>query len=92
MTYIDTTPDQEAVNRLGDATRQLFVENRAIGEELHIHIQEAELLKTQKMALEEEKKKLVRDIDLNEENLQEYAKQAQAQKKTVLFAIYFKLF
>jgi hypothetical protein len=73
----------EALTRLGETTKHLYVENKTIAEELHIHVQEAEQLKQKKKVLEDDNKRLLREVDLQEESAQEYARQNQAQKKEI---------
>ncbi len=74
---------QEAVSSIGETTKMLFVDNRSIMEELQLHTQQTEKLKVRKKQLEEDNKRLLREVELLEERVEEYAKQQQQRKDQV---------
>eukprot|EP01112_Ceratiomyxa_fruticulosa_P005397 TRINITY_DN1601_c0_g2_i1.p1 TRINITY_DN1601_c0_g2~~TRINITY_DN1601_c0_g2_i1.p1 ORF type:complete len:511 (+),score=142.15 TRINITY_DN1601_c0_g2_i1:101-1633(+) len=70
---IKKTSSEEAIKRLEEATKQVFVQNKKLEEELQVHIKGNDSLTKAKVIAEEEAKKLAREIELHEERLEEYA-------------------
>jgi len=68
---------------LGETTKQLFVENRTRSEELNLQLQENEKLKLTKRRLEEENKRLLREVELQDSSSQELIVQQQQRKQQV---------
>ena len=63
---------EEAVERLDSSTKKILFENRRMAEELRLQVQETDELQKAKKALEEETKRLRREVALNEQSVKEY--------------------
>ena len=74
---------EEAVERLDASTKKILFENRRMAEELRLQVGETDELQKAKKALEEETKKLLREVALNEQSVKEYAKQGFRQSKEI---------
>lgn len=74
---------EEAVERLDSSTKKILFENRRMAEELRLQVSETDELQKAKKALEEESKKLRREVALNEQSVKEYAKQGFRQSKEI---------
>ena len=74
---------EEAVERLDASTKKILFENRRMAEELRLQVGETDELQKAKKALEEETKKLRREVALNEQSVKEYAKQGFRQSKEI---------
>jgi len=72
---------EEAVERLDSSTKKILFENRRMAEELRLQVAETDELQKAKKSLEEECKKLRREVALNEQAVKEYAKQGFRQSK-----------
>ena len=66
------TSQEEAVERLDASTKKILFENRRMAEELRLQVQETDELQKAKRHLEEENKKLKREVQLNEQSVKEY--------------------
>ena len=66
------TSQEEAVERLDASTKKILFENRRMAEELRLQVQETDELQKAKRYLEEENKKLKREVQLNEQSVKEY--------------------
>ena len=66
------TSQEEAVERLDSSTKKILFENRRMAEELRLQVQETDELQKAKRYLEEENKKLKREVQLNEQSVKEY--------------------
>merc|ERR1719155_253530 len=65
---------EEAVERLDASTKKILFENRRMAEELRVQVQETDELQKVKASLEEDNKKLRREVALHEQSVKEYAK------------------
>ena len=74
---------EEAVERLDQSTKKILFENRRMAEELRLQVGETDELQKAKKTLEEETKKLRREVALNEQSVKEYAKQGFRQSKEI---------
>jgi len=74
---------EEAVERLDSSTKKILFENRRMAEELRLQVAETDALQKTKKVLEEEGKKLRREVSLNEQAVKEYAKQGFRQSKEI---------
>ena len=74
---------EEAVERLDSSTKKILFENRRMAEELRLQVAETDSLQKTKKVLEEEGKKLRREVALNEQSVKEYAKQGFRQSKEI---------
>jgi len=74
---------EEAVERLDSSTKKILFENRRMAEELRLQVGETDELQKAKKALEEETKRLRREVALNEQSVKEYAKQGFRQSKEI---------
>jgi len=74
---------EEAVERLDSSTKKILFENRRMAEELRLQVAETDALQKTKKVLEEEGKKLRREVALNEQAVKEYAKQGFRQSKEI---------
>ena len=74
---------EEAVERLDSSTKKILFENRRMAEELRLQVSETDELQKGKKTLEEEAKKLRREVSLNEQAVKEYAKQGFRQSKEI---------
>ncbi|PRP87200.1 hypothetical protein PROFUN_01462 [Planoprotostelium fungivorum] len=74
---------EEAVTKLGETTKQLFVENRTMTEELQLQLQTTEKLKVKQKQLTSENKRLAREVEIQEEKEQEYASQQHQRTVTI---------
>lgn len=61
------------MNRIGETTKALFVENKSMNEDLKLQMQEVAKLKMRLQVLEDENKRLTRDVELKDETVREYA-------------------
>mmetsp|Transcript_33961 Transcript_33961/g.56167 ORF Transcript_33961/g.56167 Transcript_33961/m.56167 type:complete len:461 (-) Transcript_33961:310-1692(-) len=77
------TSQEEAVERLDASTKKILFENRRMAEELRLQVTETDDLQKSKRTLEEENKKLKREVQLNEQSVKEYAKQGFRQSKEI---------
>ena len=77
------TSQEEAVERLDASTKKILFENRRMAEELRLQVGETDELQKAKKGLEEESKKLRREVALNEQSVKEYAKQGFRQSKEI---------
>jgi len=80
---IKRNTDEEVVNRLDVSTKRILQQNRRLAEDLKLHVQETAELQRVKVKLEEETKKLRRDLELNEEQMKEYAQDRFRHSKQV---------
>lgn len=80
---IKRNTDEEVVNRLDVSTKRILQQNRRLAEDLKLHVQETAELQRVKGKLEEETKKLRRDLELNEEQMKEYAQDRFRHSKQV---------
>ena len=62
---------EEAVERLDQSTKKILFENRRMAEELRLQVGETDELQKAKKTLEEETKKLRREVALNEQSVKE---------------------
>jgi len=74
---------EEAVERLDSSTKKILFENRRMAEELRLQVGETDELQKAKKGLEEETKRLRREVALNEQSVKEYAKQGFRQSKEI---------
>jgi len=74
---------EEAVERLDSSTKKILFENRRMAEELRLQVGETDELQQAKKGLEEETKRLRREVALNEQSVKEYAKQGFRQSKEI---------
>ena len=74
---------EEAVERLDQSTKKILFENRRMAEELRLQVGETDELQKAKKTLEEDNKKLRREVALNEQSVKEYAKQGFRQSKEI---------
>jgi hypothetical protein len=74
---------EEAVERLDASTKKILFENRRMAEELRLQVGETDELQKAKKTLEEESKKLRREVALNEQSVKEYAKQGFRQSREI---------
>lgn len=77
------TSQEEAVERLDSSTKKILFENRRMAEELRLQVQETDELQKAKKTLEEDCKKLRREVQLHEQSVKEYAKQGFRQSKEI---------
>lgn len=80
---IKRNTDEEVVNRLDVSTKRILQQNRRLAEDLKLHVQETAELQRQKGKLEEENRALKRDLSLNEDQIQTYAKDRFKHSKEV---------
>jgi len=74
---------EEAVERLDSSTKKILFENRRMAEELRLQVGETDELQKAKKSLEEDTKRLRREVALNEQSVKEYAKQGFRQSKEI---------
>ena len=74
---------EEAVERLDQSTKKILFENRRMAEELRLQVGETDELQKAKKTLEEDNKKLRREVALNEQSVKEYAKQGFRQSREI---------
>ena len=74
---------EEAVERLDSSTKKILFENRRMAEELRLQVGETDDLQKAKKGLEEDTKRLRREVALNEQSVKEYAKQGFRQSKEI---------
>jgi len=86
---IKRNTDEEVVNRLDVSTKRILQQNRRLAEDLKLHVQETAELQRIKAKLEEETKKLRRDLELNEQQMLEYAQDRFRHTKQVTCRYYF---
>eukprot|EP00908_Phaeocystis_cordata_P013952 Transcript_25065.p1 GENE.Transcript_25065~~Transcript_25065.p1 ORF type:complete len:481 (+),score=298.65 Transcript_25065:97-1539(+) len=77
------TSQEEAVERLDASTKKILFENRRMAEELRVQVQETDELQKAKAFLEDENKKLRREVQLHEQSVKEYAKKGFRQTKEI---------
>ncbi|KAJ1639118.1 hypothetical protein T492DRAFT_571639, partial [Pavlovales sp. CCMP2436] len=75
LAEIKKSSQEEAVERLDASTKKVLFENRRMGEELRLQVQETDELQKISRKREDENKRLRREVELNEDTLKEYAKQ-----------------
>eukprot|EP00736_Rhodelphis_marinus_P004159 Rmarinus@m.18301 len=73
--------EENVNNRLDESTKRILAQNRQMADELRLHVQETEELQQIKNRLEEENKRLVREVELGSMNEQEYAKRGAKQQR-----------
>lgn len=83
LNEMQATSQKEALQRLDDNSKQVLAENRRMAAELQLQVQETDVLQTTRKTLEEDNKRLLREVALNEGSVKEHAKQGHKLQKQV---------
>eukprot|EP00899_Mesostigma_viride_P020806 jgi/Mesvir1/28727/Mv19695-RA.1 len=75
--------DNDIDERLDASVKRILAQNRRMGEELRLHVSETDKLLHEKNFLEEEKKRLERELGLKAEIEVEYAKRGTKQQREI---------
>lgn len=81
LTEIKRSCHEEAVERLDTSTKKILFENRMMVEKLKVQLNETQNLQRAIKEINEESKKLKREVKLNEQYIKEYAKEGFRQNK-----------
>mmetsp|Transcript_12897 Transcript_12897/g.15564 ORF Transcript_12897/g.15564 Transcript_12897/m.15564 type:complete len:487 (-) Transcript_12897:254-1714(-) len=75
--------EEDIDERLDASVKRILQQNRRMAEELRLHVQETDELQREKRQLEEEKKKLIREVEIKREMEEQYAKRGSKQSREI---------
>eukprot|EP00976_Prorocentrum_cordatum_P089659 1187811-Prorocentrum_minimum.AAC.1 len=75
--------EEDIDERLDASVKRILQQNRRMAEELRLHVLETDELQREKKLLEEERKALLREVELKQEMEGEYAKKGMRQNRSI---------
>lgn len=75
--------EEDIDERLDASVKRILQQNRRMAEELRLHVQETDELQREKRLLEDEKKRLMREVEIKREMEEQYAKRGSKQSREI---------